>query len=164
MARKRTMQLFEEWSRHPENIEAFWARLEADEKLTFRDACYSGRIPYMAMYRLVHDTPAILERYQGILKARAHQAIEQTVAIADEVKPEKDEVAKAKLQVETRQAAASYWDRERYGQRVQVDKSVSVHVDAGLVGLAGDLLKLASTREKVVEGQTLTLPVKDDAA
>ena len=68
-------------------------------------------------------------------------------------------MAKAKLQIEVRGSLAAHWDRERYGERIQVDKSVSVTVDAGLLGTAADLLRVASTREEqVIEGETLTLP------
>jgi hypothetical protein len=171
MVQKRTVARFELWRQVPGNVDRFLEMLEKPREgeegksayVSFRDACHELRLPYLLMYRMVHDTPELLERYEGILRARSHHMVEQTVEIADEVEPDRDHVAKAKLQVEVRQAAASYWDRERYGQRIQVEKSVNVTVDAGLLGRAAELLGEVEVPERVVEGETLTLPELPDA-
>jgi hypothetical protein len=66
-------------------------------------------------------------------------------------------VAKAKLRVDTRLQLASKWDRDDYGDRLQVEKRVEIGVDSGLLGTAADLLRLAAAR-RIASDDTVTLP------
>lgn len=118
--------------------------------------------------------------YDAALKVRAADLALEALSIADttqagvtrktkadgsEEVTEEDMLGHRKLQVETRLKLASKWDRARYGETVRVEKSVSVSVDAGLLGAAGDLLRLVASgqpRGRVVEGDTVTLPAPDE--
>jgi hypothetical protein len=160
MAQRRTIARFEDWRRVPENIEALFGLLEGSARVnyqTFRDACHELRVPYLLAYRLVNGDPVLRGRYESILAARADAMANEALEIADRVEPERGAVAKAKLQVDTRQMLASRWDRERYGERIQVEKSVNVSVDVGLLGKAAELLQVAGGG-RLIEGETLTLP------
>ncbi len=161
MVRKVTAQRFEEWKAEPANVDAFFRLLEGvgiEKPMRFRDACFAIPVPYTLMHGFVHRDPVLKARYDAVLAAKADALAHESLAIADEVVPDRDHVAKAKLQVETRHALIGKWDRDRYGEKIQVDRNVNVTVDAGLLGRAADLLRLASTKELVVEGETLTLP------
>lgn len=152
----------------PENVEGFFRLMEGEvgkPGLRFRDACMAAKVPYTLMYGFVANDVELKARYEALLAAKADAMAHEALDIADKVRPDRDHVAKAKLQVETRHALASKWDRDRYGERLQVDKHVSVSVDAGLLGTAADLLKVASTRpERVIEHEpdTVTLPAPQE--
>ena len=87
--------------------------------------------------------------YDAALRVRADQLAHETVAIADGA--DADTVGPAKLQVDTRLKLAGKWDRGRYGEVVKVDRTITVTADAGLIGLAGELLsRISAPKEKVV--------------
>lgn len=110
--------------------------------------------------------------YDAALKVRAADLALEALEISDEQnevvtesgKTFDPDVARDKLRVDTRLKLAAKWDRQRYGDSVRVEKSVSVTADAALVGLASDLLKkVRSTPRRVLEAElvepnTVTLP------
>lgn len=51
-----------------------------------------------------------------------------TLTIADEVKAEPAEVAKAKLRIETRLKLLAKWDPKRYGERVALDHGGAIGI------------------------------------
>lgn len=116
MAQLRTMKRFEEWRKDPENIEAF---LELLWEMRFRDACFAIKWPYTLLYPLIHDGGELEARYEAIEKAKAHRFREEAVEIADEVKEERDPIAKAKLRIDVRMQQAATLDRNRYADRVE---------------------------------------------
>jgi hypothetical protein len=163
MVRKVTAQRFEEWSAIPDNVNVFFRLLEGvgiEKPMRFRDACFAIPVPYTLMHAFVMRDAALKARYDAVLAAKADQLEHEALEIADKVEPDRDHVAKAKLQVDTRHALASKWDRDRYGDRLQIDKQVNVTVDAGLLGTAADLLRVVSTAgPRVIDAEdTLTLP------
>ena len=87
--------------------------------------------------------------YDAALKVRADQLAHEALERADGADAES--VGPAKLQVDTRLKLAGKWDRGRYGEVVKVDRTITVTADAGLIGLAGELLsRIAAPKEKVV--------------
>ena len=93
--------------------------------------------------------------YDAALKVRADQLAHEALERADGADAES--VGPAKLQVDTRLKLAGKWDRGRYGEVVKVDRTITLTADAGLIGLAGELLsRIAAPKEKVV------LPAPDD--
>ena len=57
---------------------------------------------------------------------------------------------------------AKSWDRPKYGEHVKVERTVAVVADAGLIGLAGDLLaRLSAPKERVVA--TIARDVSDES-
>jgi hypothetical protein len=156
VARQSTIKRWEAWVQDSANIDAFFALMEGregHEPIRFRDACMELKLPYMLMYRYVHDDTGLKARYEAVLKALADDGVHEARKIAAEVPAKRDEVAKAKLQVETAFKVASKWNGERYGDTLRVEKSVTVGVDQALLGRAEELLRLAS--EKVVAGAEL---------
>lgn len=147
MAKQKTIKKFEEWKTDPLNWDAFFSLMEDNGEqvpLRFRDACMAIKMPYTLMHAHVKATPELKARYDSVRAANADRAIHETIEIADDVKDaaEAAAVAAAKLRIETRQKAASKWDKEDYGDTVRVEKSITVSVDQGLLGKASELLRL----------------------
>lgn len=92
-------------------------------------------------------------RYEAALACRAEALVHESIEIADSVRGSEQPatVGAAKLAVETRHKMASWWDRERYGERLQIEKTVQVGVDAGLLGTVADLLKAPAREERLIE-------------
>lgn len=164
MVRKVTQAKFEEWAKVPGNIEGV-LELIADG-LTLQKTAVKLKQPYMCLYPLFHNGGAWEKQYNDARKAWADKLQDEALEIADNAPvDEKAGVMKAKLRVETRQNQAKAYHRERWGERVQVDKTITVDVDAGLLGKASDLLKLVKQQPRVIEGETIpALPVKEDGS
>ena len=169
MVRKVTIARFEEWKAQAANVEGFFRLLEgteAERPMRFRDACFALKVPYTLMHTFVHDGADLQRRYERVLEALADRMAHERLEIADKVAPDRDHVAKAKLQCEVRESLESKWFRERYGERIQIEKNVSVSVDAGLLGTAAELLRVASMAPegRVLEHEdTVTLPAPEGA-
>jgi hypothetical protein len=86
--------------------------------------------------------------YDAALKVRAADLAFDAMDAALAATPE--DVAVRKLQADVALKLAAKFDRARFGEMVRVEKSVTFGMDAGLLGTAGDLLRLA--REKTVSG------------
>lgn len=84
------------------------------------------------------------ELYDAALKVRACDLATDALQAALDATPET--VGVAKLRAEIALKVASKWDRARYGEAVKVEREVNIHVDAGLLGTVGDLLKLSEVR------------------
>ncbi|MDZ4248680.1 MAG: hypothetical protein U0990_01130, partial [Candidatus Nanopelagicales bacterium] len=113
--------------------------------------------------------------YDAALKVRAADLALEAIDIADT--PEKgvktktrpdgslevsegDMIEHRRLQIETRKWLAEKFDRQRYGNTLKVEREVSVRIDAGLLGAAGDLLRLVASgqpRGRVLDEDTGTL-------
>jgi len=78
----------------------------------------------------------------------------------------KDEVPAAKLKAEILMKVASKYDRNRYGESIQVNKNETFVVDAGLVGLASDLIRKIGSKpglaRRAIGHQTLTIDHDED--
>jgi len=141
MVRKVTIAAFERWIEDEENVETVLRLISEGTHL--HKACVVVKQPYNCLHAYFHSTPERLERYVGARKAWADRKMDEAMDLADGAKPDKGHVAKAKLQVETRENQAKAYHRERWGDQVKVEREVNVGVDAGLLGVAGDLLRLA---------------------
>jgi len=84
--------------------------------------------------------------YMQALEAHVQMLVLETVGIADGASSE--DVAVAKLKIDTRLKVAGKLDRERWGERVKVEAGSVVVLDAGLVGFAGALLERLSRPEE----------------
>lgn len=112
---------------------------------TLRDICASRDVPYSLVAKWIAQTPGLKAQYDVALQLWGDALAQETVAISDKADPEN--VAGAKLAVDTRMKLASKWDRDRYGEKVKHEHSGAVvHIDAGLVGFSGDLLKRIGTK------------------
>ena len=124
----------------------FEAFLDDVTEVGFRAACESRLWTQGAVLNWLRGSEVRWAAYDGALKAKSEVMAHETIDIADASED-------AKLQVDTRLKVAGKWHRDRYGERVQVDKSVTVGVDAGLVGFAGALLARLGRREEKLVAQ-----------
>jgi hypothetical protein len=96
--------------------------------------------------------------YDAALKVRAADLAVQAMNAALEATPE--DVAVRKLQADVSLKLAAKYDRARFGETVRVEKTISVTADAGLLGVASDLLKKVRRVPRVIDAEpnTVTLP------
>lgn len=100
------------------------------------------------------------ELYDAALKVRAADLAFDAMQAALDATPE--DVAVRKLQADVALKLAAKFDRVRFGETVRVEKEVSFTADAGLVGMAADLL--LQRRERVVsEVPAITAALPDPA-
>lgn len=151
MPRQKTVRAFEEWVQDEANVEEVLRRVMAGTKLS--KLCAEIKRPYTLLYPFLHSTPELKARYEAALAGRADDLMHETLEIADGVKGAEEPavVSAAKLRIETRQKIASGWNRERYGDTLRVEKTVTHTVDAGLVGTIGDLLKVGRRTPVTIE-------------
>ena len=87
--------------------------------------------------------------YEAALRIAADGYAFETLEILDGATVE--DIAVAKARSDGRWKLASRMNRDRWGERVLVEQKMSVTVDAGLVGFAGELLaRLSAPREERV--------------
>ena len=168
MAYKRTQEMVLVWVQVPGHIDRFFEAMENAEgtaKMAFRNACFGLKLPYTVMYAYVDGQPELKARYDAFLKSKAdllaHEALEDVAAAMD-----KDTAAVAKVRADTKLRIAEKWDRERYGERVQIDRAPQVPGgDAALLGFASELLKLVREREpRVLEQEGAVVPALGDGS
>jgi AcrR family transcriptional regulator len=98
--------------------------------------------------------------FDAALRVRAADLAIDAMNAALAATPE--DVAVRKLQADVALKLAAKFDRLRFGETVRVEKSVTVGVDAGLLGTAGELLRIARERTivgaEVLEGSPALLP------
>lgn len=143
MARQVTIRAFDAWKLDPRNWDAFF-RLITEEGLSLRNAAMKLKQPYTLVFPFIHDGAEMQKRYELAQKAVARRLMDETLPIADSVRKTKipARVSAAKLAIEARQVYAAHADRDRFGEVVRVEKTVSLEMDAGLVGTIGDLLRV----------------------
>ena len=146
MARKETVEAFNRWIADEENV-AELLELIGNGR-TLKDAAWAKRQPYTCVHAYFHSTRELEERLAKARKAWAAHAKDETISIADTCPTEPGAAARARLQIEARDGIAKAYDRELWGDKVQVERSGAVGVDAVLLKKVDDLLRLAS--EKVV--------------
>lgn len=124
----------------------FEAFLDDVTEVGFRSACEARIWTQGAVLNWLRESADRWAAYDGALKAKSEVMAHETIDIADASED-------SKLRVDTRLKVAGKWHRERYGERVQVDKAVTIGVDAGLVGFAGALLERLGRGEPRVVGE-----------
>jgi hypothetical protein len=155
LARKTTIKAFEEWI-DEEKVDGVIAMISGG--MTLREVSLALKQPYTCLQSHLRSTPELIERYNQALKDYADAVEGENKEIADNVLADRDEVAKAKLQIEVRRGHAKALNRERWGEHVQVEKSITVGADTALLGKAADLLhRLTQKTEKVIEGAELVV-------
>lgn len=154
------MARFEEVIADPQTPGMVFGKLTDGERLP--GIAKEWRIPkgkFIQWFMTKHD-----ELYDAALKVRAAELAMQALDEALEAKPE--DVAVRRLRAEVALKLAAKFDRARYGESVRVEKSVSVAVDAGLLGAAGELLRLVVRGDRPVrqiEAETVTVePMAED--
>lgn len=102
------------------------------------------------------------ERYERALKVVTEDIAHGVKDLLYTVTPKN--YAAVKVKVDGLLKLMAKWNRPRYGETVRVEKSVTVGVDAGLLGTAGELLRLMAKKEpRVIEQEPVHLPAPQDA-
>jgi hypothetical protein len=136
MARKITIKAFEAWIADEANVVDVLERLA---EVHLHKVAVAVKQPYTCLY--------------AACRARVSRRADEASDIADDCPPDRDHVAKAKLQIDVRHHHAKSYNPERWGDRLQIDKKISVDADPLLLGKAADLLnRLTARTEKVIEG------------
>lgn len=168
MALKRTEEAFAMWVEMPGNVDGFFRVMEEVEgtaKMAFRNACMEVRVPYTLMYRYVHEDVELKARYDSFLAAKADLLVQEALEDVGEA-VDKDSAAVAKVKSDVKLRVAEKWDRERYGERVQIDRAPEAPGgDAALLGFASELLRLVRKEEPrvvEVEQEALEAPAAGD--
>jgi len=121
-----------------------------------RAFCEWYSIPVGLLGAWILEEPERLARYEGALKWVADDYVHEAKGIAstpqmgeirkirsdgsEEVTHE-DMLGHRKLQVDTNLKIAQVWDRKRFGtEKVSHGAPMSIHIDAGLIGAASELL------------------------
>ena len=103
-------------------------------------------IPYSVLWKWL-NADGRMEEYEVALEARADKEAHEMLRIADGAIPE--EVGVAKLRVDTRDRLIKKWDRNRYGDKVEV-----THKAIPVLNIVTAVMALP-LEEKVVEGEVL---------
>ena len=156
------------WVALPGNVDGFFRVMEEVEgtaKMAFRNACLEVRVPYTLMYRYVHGREELKARYDSFLAAKADLLVQEALEDVGEA-VDKDSAAVAKVKSDVKLRVAEKWDRERYGERVQIDRAPEAPGgDAALLGFASELLRLVRKDEpRVIEGEKVAVPAVTDGS
>lgn len=116
----------------PQTLEMLLVRIS--EGGTLRGACKEYGWPHGKVIEWLVDDADRCDAYRRAKYFGAHADVE----LAREIALASDE---AKLKVDTLWRGAEANAREIFGKQLKLDKTVSVTVDAGLVGFAGALLE-----------------------
>ena len=136
------LQEFEDFTADPGSVDMLVQRVAEGE--TLKEICRSRNLPYSKVAQWICENEGVLRRYEAALALWADALAQESVALAAAATPETVNVAK--LRIATHLKLAGKWDRERYGERLKVEGAVRVPVDAGLMGLAGELLARIAAR------------------
>ena len=93
---------------------------------SLRDVCNDNDMPHKSTISAwVKENSEFSAQYDRAKKDRAEFHFEEMFVIADTVPAEAAEVAKARLQIDTRKWALARMDKDRYGDKTQIDNTSS---------------------------------------
>jgi hypothetical protein len=88
---------------------------------SLRAVCAKKDMPSKAtVFRWLRDNPDFAKLYEQATDDRADAHVDEIIEIADKCKADKDEVAKAKLQIYARIEAVQRMKPRKYGNKVQL--------------------------------------------
>lgn len=98
------------------------------EGQSLRKACKSSDMPgTSSVFRWLADDEKLREQYARARDAQADNLFEDCLDIADDASPE--EVAKARLRIDTRKWMAGKLRPKRYGDKLELDGQVGVTIN-----------------------------------
>ena len=128
MVRKVTARAFEEWIADDANERSV---LEALTRGPLHTVAKQFGKPYTCLFEYFHSTPEREGRYTAAKKAWIEMRKGELVHKIDALPADREQVARLELESKIIDNQAKAYHRERWGERVQVEKTVSVTVDAG---------------------------------
>lgn len=123
MAKKKTIAAFGEWVKDPANVDDVLRRVLEGAKV--EKIALAIKQPYTLLWPHLHSTPELKARFDAARKGRADALVEKALTVVDAVPAVKEAVAKAKLQADTYLGVAAKWDRDRYGDKQEVNVNVA---------------------------------------
>ncbi len=115
------------------------------EGSTLREICATEGVNYSVLWKWL-NAEGRMEEYELAFRAKADSEAHAMLGIADGATPE--EVGVAKLRVETRDRLIKKWDRNRYGDKVEVThRAVPVL----------NIVTAVMVEEKVIEAEPLEI-------
>jgi predicted DNA-binding ribbon-helix-helix protein len=143
----------------PTTMDVIVQRLaDGEHPESLKDIARAWKVPYTNLAAWIIEDRERADRYSAALRFAAETFVHQAVPIADGAKPERDEVAKAKLQIEARKWVASKWDRSKYGESTEVKHTGAVSLVAVLSGLRGRELDVTPSADSPQPEATGALP------
>jgi hypothetical protein len=159
VARQVTIKAFEVWIADGENERRVLDLIAGG--LTLQKAAVAVKQPYTCLHAHFHASAENEARYAAARKAWVDFKNDELVQKVEDVVPDRDHVAKLKLEADVIASQSRAYHRERWGERVQVDKTVKLEADPALLGTASELLKIAAAKRKpvVIEGEKVVEPL-----
>ena len=156
MARKTTVAAFERWIADEENERDVLERISSGRPM--HKVAVEVKQPYTCLAAHFESTPERATKLAAARRAWVQARKDQLVEKVEALPPDRDHVAKLKLEHEIIDNQAKAYHRDVWGDRVQVEKSVTVRADEALLGSVDELLRLAN--EKVVSEVPAALPAR----
>ena len=147
MARKTTVKAFESWVADEGNVEAVLEHIRGG--LTLQQASIMVKQPFTCLHTYFHSTPERETQYLTARKSWVDLKNDQLLEKVEQVPADRDHVAKLKLESEVLATQSKSYYRDRWGERIQVEKNVNVQADAALIGTISQLLLSAKKRSPV---------------
>ena len=94
-----------------------WDEEVVDRPPSPYEVCKTMGLSYGALLKWVAESDERTQEFERALRIRAQLLVDESIAIADG----DGDVARDKLRTQTRQWVASKWDRQRYGEKVEVN-------------------------------------------
>ncbi len=94
---------------------------------SLRNYCTLNSLPLTKVYEWL-NSDEFRENYADAQAARADYFFDEILNIADDCPPDKEEVARAKLRIETRKFAMARMSPKKYGEKFNVDLSGTTEV------------------------------------
>lgn len=118
--------------------DAVWQRIldEVASGKSVREVCLDKAMPATrSVWKWMHLDPDLREQFDRAKAEQLEDVMDQLLALCDDLpdNPDPGQVAKRKLQVNTRQWVASKLLPKKYGERVQQDVTVSVDHESVLL-------------------------------
>lgn len=156
MAREITIARFAEWISDESNVALVLEHVSGG--MTLQKAAREIEQPYTCLRDYFTSTTELQERYVTARKAWADSVNDENIEIADTVKADRAEVAKAKLRIETRRNQAAAYNRERWGEQTDAPRGAPVVIQ--IANLRGAQLEV--TTNAALPAPDLKLPLAGD--
>ena len=144
--RQKTLRRFEEFRDETGTVSMLVQRIAGGE--TLKEVCAAREVPYSLVAKWIAETPELKAQYDAALRIWGDGLAQESVSVADgrdASQPLRDvvkeltgveldddalervrlaalpnDVQRDKLRIDTRLKLASKWDRERYGEKVEI--------------------------------------------
>lgn len=130
--------------------EAALGRVADGETLT--SICRDPTMPDLQPFRRwIHSDAARRDRYYASRAIGAEKVEDELIDISDAADNPMEDTARSALRIQTRKWLLGVWNRDRYGEKKQIDQSVVVDIGAAMERAQKRVQ--ASRQGRVIEGE-----------